>query len=60
MQFGEEASIAGSVALVSELSVNESRSPQLYSTVSGGDVPAAHWERESSYNAVRFCVVLST
>lgn len=55
MQFGETVSIAGSVALVSELSVNESRSPQLYSTVSGGDVPAAHWGKESASNAVGLC-----
>ncbi|XP_053473026.1 tetratricopeptide repeat protein 17 [Ictalurus furcatus] len=51
IQFGEEVSVAGSVALVSELSVNESRSPTPYSTVSGGDVPAAHWDKESSSNA---------
>ncbi|KAF4091063.1 hypothetical protein AMELA_G00032800 [Ameiurus melas] len=51
IQFGEEVSVAGSVALVSELSVNDSRSPQPYSTVSGGDVPAAHWDKESSSNA---------
>lgn len=57
VQFGEEVSVAGSVALVSELSVNESRSPTPYSTVSGGDVPAAHWDKESSSNPVRFCLM---
>ncbi|GAA6104522.1 tetratricopeptide repeat protein 17 isoform X1 [Tachysurus ichikawai] len=51
IQFGEEVSVAGTVALVSELSVNESQSPQPYSTVSGGDVPAAHWDKESSSSA---------
>lgn len=59
VQFGEEVSVAGTVALVSELSVNESQSPQPYSTVSGGDVPAAHWDKESSSSAVRFCLLLS-
>ncbi|KAI4876156.1 hypothetical protein NFI96_017582 [Prochilodus magdalenae] len=51
IQFGEEVSVATSVALVSELSVNESRSPQPYSSVSGGEEPAAHWGKESSSNA---------
>ncbi|KAI5626294.1 tetratricopeptide repeat protein 17, partial [Silurus asotus] len=51
IQFGEKVSIANSVALVSELSVNESRSPQLYSSVSGGDVPAAHWDKQTPSNA---------
>ncbi|XP_076853647.1 tetratricopeptide repeat protein 17 [Brachyhypopomus gauderio] len=48
IQFGEEVSIASSVALVSELSMNESRSPQPYSSVSGGEESATRWARESS------------
>ncbi|XP_030621782.1 tetratricopeptide repeat protein 17 [Chanos chanos] len=48
IQFGEEVSVASSVALVSELSVNESRSPQLYPSVSGGEVPGEHWGKEMS------------
>ncbi|XP_035376954.1 tetratricopeptide repeat protein 17 isoform X1 [Electrophorus electricus] len=48
IQFGEEVSIASGVSLVSELSMNESRSPEPYSSVSGGEEPAAHWARESS------------
>ena len=58
VQFGEEVSVASSVALVSELSVNESRSPQPYSSVSGGEEPAEHWGKETSSNTVRlslFC-----
>ncbi|KAL7831000.1 hypothetical protein SRHO_G00305020 [Serrasalmus rhombeus] len=50
IQFGEEVSVASSVALVSELSVNESRSPQPYSSVSGGEEPAVHWGKETSTN----------
>ncbi|KAK7170121.1 hypothetical protein R3I94_000378 [Phoxinus phoxinus] len=46
IQFGEEVSIANSVALVSELSVNESHSPQQSYTVSLGREPAAHWDKE--------------
>ncbi|XP_072527603.1 tetratricopeptide repeat protein 17 [Salminus brasiliensis] len=48
IQFGEEVSVASSVALVSEPSVNESRSPQPYSSVSGEEEPAAHWGKQSS------------
>ncbi|XP_067258090.1 tetratricopeptide repeat protein 17 [Chanodichthys erythropterus] len=46
IQFGEEVSIANSVALVSELSVNESHSPQQSYTLSLGREPAAHWDKE--------------
>ncbi|XP_066510561.1 tetratricopeptide repeat protein 17-like [Hoplias malabaricus] len=51
IQFGEDVSVAHSVALVSDLNVNESRSPQLYSSVAGGEEPAAHWSKESSSKA---------
>uniref|UniRef100_A0A671MGH1 Tetratricopeptide repeat protein 17 n=1 Tax=Sinocyclocheilus anshuiensis TaxID=1608454 RepID=A0A671MGH1_9TELE len=51
IQFGEEVSIASSVALVSELSVNESLSPQQSYTMSLGWEPAeSHtvlWPRRS-------------
>lgn len=46
-------SIANSVALVSELSVNESHSPQQSYTVSLGRVPAAHWDKEITSTDVR-------
>ncbi|XP_016142724.1 tetratricopeptide repeat protein 17-like [Sinocyclocheilus grahami] len=48
IQFGEEVSVASSVALVSELSVNESHSPQQSYTVSLGREPAAHWDKETT------------
>ncbi|XP_026123771.1 tetratricopeptide repeat protein 17 [Carassius auratus] len=48
IQFGEEVSVANSVALVSELSVNESHSPQQSYTVSIGWEPAAHWDKETT------------
>ncbi|XP_073715336.1 tetratricopeptide repeat protein 17 isoform X2 [Misgurnus anguillicaudatus] len=48
IQFGEEVSIASSVALVSELSVNESHSPQQFYTMSTGREPAAYWDKETS------------
>ncbi|XP_022521012.2 tetratricopeptide repeat protein 17 isoform X1 [Astyanax mexicanus] len=48
IQFGEEVSVASSVAMVSELMVNESRSSQLFSSVSGEEEPAAHWGKDSA------------
>ncbi|TRY65425.1 hypothetical protein DNTS_021895 [Danionella cerebrum] len=48
IQFGEEVSVASSVALVSELSANESRSPQRSYTVSLGQEPAAHWDKDDT------------
>uniref|UniRef100_A0A672LGA4 Tetratricopeptide repeat protein 17 n=1 Tax=Sinocyclocheilus grahami TaxID=75366 RepID=A0A672LGA4_SINGR len=53
IQFGEEVSIASSVALVSELSVNESHSPQRSYTMSLGREPAAHWDKETTSTDVR-------
>ncbi|XP_016396466.1 tetratricopeptide repeat protein 17 [Sinocyclocheilus rhinocerous] len=53
IQFGEEVSVASSVALVSELSVNESHSPQQSYTVSLGREPAAHWDKETTSTDVR-------
>ncbi|XP_051560708.1 tetratricopeptide repeat protein 17-like isoform X2 [Myxocyprinus asiaticus] len=48
IQFGEEVSIASSVALVSELSVNDSHSPLQSYTMSLGREPAAHWDKETT------------
>uniref|UniRef100_A0A8C2H6B2 Tetratricopeptide repeat protein 17 n=1 Tax=Cyprinus carpio TaxID=7962 RepID=A0A8C2H6B2_CYPCA len=48
IQFGEDVSVASSVALVSELSVNESHSPQQSYTMSLGREPAAHWDKETT------------
>uniref|UniRef100_A0A673K6E5 Tetratricopeptide repeat domain 17 n=1 Tax=Sinocyclocheilus rhinocerous TaxID=307959 RepID=A0A673K6E5_9TELE len=53
IQFGEEVSIASSVALVSELSVNESHSPQQSYTMSLGREPAVHWDKETTSTDVR-------
>uniref|UniRef100_A0A8C2D3M4 Tetratricopeptide repeat protein 17 n=1 Tax=Cyprinus carpio TaxID=7962 RepID=A0A8C2D3M4_CYPCA len=51
IQFGEDVSVASSVALVSELSVNESHSPQQSYTMSLGREPAENhmvlWPRRS-------------
>ncbi|XP_035252632.1 tetratricopeptide repeat protein 17 isoform X1 [Anguilla anguilla] len=46
IQFGEEMSVATSVPLSSEMSVNETRNPQPYTSVSGGDDPGAFWGRD--------------
>ncbi|KAJ8252638.1 hypothetical protein COCON_G00219500 [Conger conger] len=43
IQFGEEVSVATSVPLSSEMSVNDTRSPQPFASVSGGDNPGAFW-----------------
>ncbi|XP_041916966.1 tetratricopeptide repeat protein 17 [Alosa sapidissima] len=48
IQFGEEVSVASSVALVSEMSANESRSPQPYFSVSSGENPASLWGQEAA------------
>uniref|UniRef100_A0A8C2B0Y1 Tetratricopeptide repeat protein 17 n=1 Tax=Cyprinus carpio TaxID=7962 RepID=A0A8C2B0Y1_CYPCA len=53
IQFGEDVSVASSVALVSELSVNESHSPQQSYTMSLGREPAAHWDKETTSTDVR-------
>uniref|UniRef100_A0AAY4EQ15 Tetratricopeptide repeat protein 17 n=1 Tax=Denticeps clupeoides TaxID=299321 RepID=A0AAY4EQ15_9TELE len=53
IQFGEEVSVASSVALVSEMSVNESRGPQVYSSVSGSESPGSLWDKEASSDTVR-------
>ena len=47
-QFGEEVSVASSVALVSEMSANESHSPQPYFSMSSGENPASLWGQEAS------------
>ncbi|XP_051503496.1 tetratricopeptide repeat protein 17 isoform X2 [Myxocyprinus asiaticus] len=52
IQFGEEVSIASSVALVSELSGNESHSPLQSYTMSLGHEPATHWDKESTSSDV--------
>ncbi|KAJ8417004.1 hypothetical protein AAFF_G00282310 [Aldrovandia affinis] len=46
IQFGEEVSVASSVALSSEISMNETRSRQPHTSVSGGDDPATLWGRD--------------
>uniref|UniRef100_A0A673XSK6 Tetratricopeptide repeat domain 17 n=1 Tax=Salmo trutta TaxID=8032 RepID=A0A673XSK6_SALTR len=48
IQFGEEVSVAGSVALVSEPSTNQTTSPHLYPSVSGDPEPAALWGHQAS------------
>ncbi|KAL2088935.1 hypothetical protein ACEWY4_015834 [Coilia grayii] len=48
IQFGEEVSVASSVALVSEMSANESHSPQPYFSVSSGENPASLWGQEAA------------
>ncbi|XP_067105211.1 tetratricopeptide repeat protein 17 isoform X1 [Osmerus mordax] len=47
IQFGEEMSVAGSVALVSEHGSNETASPQLQPSVSGEQEPAALWSQDA-------------
>ncbi|KAG9335748.1 hypothetical protein JZ751_004177 [Albula glossodonta] len=51
--FGEEVSVASSVALSSEMNVNETRNPQPYTSVSGGDDPDALWGRDPTPVAER-------
>ncbi|KAG7473853.1 hypothetical protein MATL_G00100070 [Megalops atlanticus] len=53
IQFGEEESVASSMALSSEMSLNNTRSPQPYSSISGGDDTSALWGRESGSAAER-------
>ncbi|KAI1904026.1 hypothetical protein AGOR_G00001450 [Albula goreensis] len=53
IQFGEEVSVASSVALSSEMNVNETRNPQPYTSVSGGDDPDALWGRDPTPAAER-------
>ncbi|CAB1338914.1 unnamed protein product [Coregonus sp. 'balchen'] len=48
IQFGEEVSVAGSVALVSEPSINQTTSPDLHPSVSGDPEPAALWGHQAS------------
>uniref|UniRef100_A0A673YA25 Tetratricopeptide repeat domain 17 n=1 Tax=Salmo trutta TaxID=8032 RepID=A0A673YA25_SALTR len=48
IQFGEEVSVAGSVALVSEPSTNQTTSPHLHPSVSGDPEHAALWGHQAS------------
>uniref|UniRef100_A0A8L0DVC0 Tetratricopeptide repeat domain 17 n=1 Tax=Oncorhynchus mykiss TaxID=8022 RepID=A0A8L0DVC0_ONCMY len=48
IQFGEEVSVAGSVALVSEPSTNQTTSSHLHPSVSGDPEPAALWGHQAS------------
>uniref|UniRef100_A0A8C7IZ99 Tetratricopeptide repeat domain 17 n=1 Tax=Oncorhynchus kisutch TaxID=8019 RepID=A0A8C7IZ99_ONCKI len=48
IQFGEEVSVAGSVALVSEPSTNQTNSSHLHPSVSGDPEPAALWGHQAS------------
>uniref|UniRef100_A0A4W5PYF8 Tetratricopeptide repeat domain 17 n=2 Tax=Hucho hucho TaxID=62062 RepID=A0A4W5PYF8_9TELE len=48
IQFGEEVSVAASVALVSEPSTNQTTSPHLHPSVSGDPEPAALWGHQAS------------
>ncbi|XP_018620998.2 tetratricopeptide repeat protein 17 isoform X2 [Scleropages formosus] len=43
IQFGEEALATGTMAMSSKLSLNETRRPQPYVSVSGGGDPALQW-----------------
>ncbi|XP_062845403.1 tetratricopeptide repeat protein 17 [Trichomycterus rosablanca] len=60
IQFGEQVSVASSLALVSEMSLNESRSTPLYPTVSGGEVPAANWDDGSNSDSETHSVLWPT
>ncbi|XP_057213044.1 tetratricopeptide repeat protein 17 [Triplophysa rosa] len=60
IQFGEEVSIASSVALVSELSINESHSPQQFYTMSLRREPAAYWDKETTSAEESHCVLWPT
>lgn len=60
IQFGEEVSVAGSVALVSEPSTNQTTSPHLHPSVSGDPEPAALWGHQASPTEVSSdCVCLA-
>ncbi|XP_072554336.1 tetratricopeptide repeat protein 17 [Paramormyrops kingsleyae] len=51
IQFGDGMSVAGSTAMSSELTLNETRRPQPYASVSGGEELTSLWDREASSSA---------